>query len=105
MAKNTINKNALATQLAAKTGMSQKDSGKIINTLFGGKVEAGNGNGLIADALAGGAEVSLPGFGRFYSHNRPARVGLNPQTKQKINIPARNVPKFSAGKLLKEATR
>ncbi|NCU41883.1 MAG: hypothetical protein EOM19_04145, partial [Candidatus Moranbacteria bacterium] len=37
--------------------------------------------------------------------DRAARVGINPQTKQKINIPAMKVPKFTAGKALKEAVK
>jgi DNA-binding protein HU-beta len=47
--------------------------------------------------LAGG-RASFPGFGTFSSRFRSARVGLNPQTKEPLNIPAKNVPVFKAGK-------
>ena len=101
---STVNKNTLANRLAQKTNMSQKDAGRVLNALFGGKLDGNDNTGIIAEALSNNEQVSLPGFGRFYSQYRKARIGLNPQTKTAINIPARNVPKFSAGKSLKDAT-
>ncbi len=100
----TVNKNTLAGRLAEKTNLSQKDAGRVLNALFGGKLDGNDNTGLIADALSNNEQISLPGFGRFFSQHRKARTGLNPQTKQAIQIPARNVPKFSAGKSLKDAT-
>ncbi len=47
--------------------------------------------------------VTLVGFGTFKVDNRKARIGRNPQTGQAINIAAKNVPKFVAGKALKDA--
>lgn len=47
--------------------------------------------------------VTFKGFGSFSVAKRNARTGINPQTKEKIKIPATFVPKFSASKLLKEA--
>ena len=56
---------------------------------------------VITEALKKGEEVQFTGFGKFYVQKREAREGINPQTKAKIQIPACNVPKFSAGLALK----
>lgn len=53
--------------------------------------------------LAGGGEVTLPGLGKLSVGKRAARKGHNPKTKEPIDIPAKNVPKFSAAKALKDA--
>ena len=50
-----------------------------------------------------GDKVSLVGFGTFSTVKRAAREGRNPQTNQKIKIPAATIPKFKPGKKLKEA--
>ena len=59
----------------------------------------------ITRELSAGNKVTLTGFGTFKVSNRAAREGINPQTKQKIMIPAMTVPKFTAGKGLKEAVK
>ncbi len=55
--------------------------------------------------LKKGKRVSFVGFGSFTVSKRKARVGRNPQTGAKINIPATKVPHFRAGKMLKEAIK
>ena len=57
----------------------------------------------ITDTLAMNERVTLVGFGTFQVMERKARRGVNPQTREAINIPAKKVPKFKAGKNLKEA--
>ncbi len=57
----------------------------------------------ITDALSSGDSVTLVGFGTFKPVKREARTGRNPQTGAPINIKARNVPKFTPGKALKDA--
>ncbi|MFC1541365.1 HU family DNA-binding protein [Candidatus Latescibacterota bacterium] len=57
----------------------------------------------IEKALAKGNKVSLVGFGTFSVSHRAARNGRNPATGAAIRIPAANVPKFKAGKKLKDA--
>ncbi|HJM03995.1 MAG TPA: HU family DNA-binding protein, partial [Arenicellales bacterium] len=57
----------------------------------------------IAGELAGGGSVALVGFGTFSVSHRAARMGRNPATGESIHINASNVPKFKAGKALKEA--
>ena len=59
--------------------------------------------GSIEGALAKGDKVSLVGFGTFSVSHRAARAGRNPATGATIQIAAANVPKFKAGKKLKEA--
>jgi len=56
----------------------------------------------IQKAIKKNKRFSYPGFGTFLVRNRKARKGRNPQTGAAINIPAANVPKFRAGKALKE---
>ena len=59
----------------------------------------------ITEALAKKESVTLVGFGTFKTAERKARKGRNPQTGKEIDIPARNVPKFVAGKALKDAVK
>ena len=58
---------------------------------------------VVTDALKGGEEVQITGFGKFYVREQKARDGRNPQTGEKMRIPAQKVPTFSAGNSLKEA--
>jgi DNA-binding protein HU-beta len=57
----------------------------------------------ITEALQAGEEVQLPGFGKFYVREQKAREGKNPQTGERMQIEARKVPAFKAGKALKES--
>lgn len=59
----------------------------------------------VTESLQRGEEVQFTGFGKFSVKDRPARTGINPQTKQKIQIAASRVPKFSAGSQLKQAVK
>ncbi len=56
-------------------------------------------------SLKKGKKVSFVGFGTFTVNKRKARIGRNPQTGAKINIPASKVPHFRAGKSLREAIK
>ena len=58
---------------------------------------------LVTKELKRGGRVQLTGFGTFSTTRRKKRMGVNPKTGAKITIPARKVPKFSAGKALKDA--
>lgn len=58
---------------------------------------------VLAEALKGGEEVQITGFGKFSVRERKAREGRNPQTGEKMKIAASKVPAFSAGNALKEA--
>ena len=90
-----MTKAELVTSVAAKAGLSKKDSEKAIAAV----VES------ITEALAKGESVQLVGFGTFEVRERAARTGINPRTKEKIEIAATNVPAFKAGKALKDAVK
>lgn len=88
-----MNKAELAAAIAAKTGLSKKDSEKAVNAFVS----------EVTDALKSGEKVQLVGFGTFEVRHRAERKGRNPATKAEIIIPASNVPSFKAGNALKEA--
>ncbi len=91
-----MNKAELAQALAEKLNVSKRESEDFLNSI----VE------LVTAKLKKGEEVVLTGFGAFSSKLRAARTGVNPQNpSQKINIPAVKVPKFKAGKALKDALK
>jgi DNA-binding protein HU-beta len=87
-----MNKEELVKEIAQKTRMSQKDVGEILNSMIE----------TIQKSVSKGKKVTLVGFGTFESRKRSARKGRNPQTGQEIDIPAKKVPAFSAGKKFKE---
>jgi DNA-binding protein HU-beta len=58
---------------------------------------------VVSNVLKGGDEVQITGFGKFYVREQKARDGRNPQTGEKMRIPAQKVPTFSAGNSLKES--
>ena len=58
----------------------------------------------ICEALSNGDSVGLIGFGTFEAKDRPARTGRNPQTGEPLEIAAKTVPVFKAGKKLRDAT-
>jgi DNA-binding protein HU-beta len=58
---------------------------------------------VVTDALKGDEDVQITGFGKFYVREQKARDGRNPQTGEKMRIPAQKVPAFSAGNSLKES--
>lgn len=87
-----MNKTDLVNALAAK-GLSKADSKTAVDTVLES----------IADALKEGDKVALLGFGTFSLNERPAREGINPATKEKIQIAAKKVAKFKAGAELADA--
>ncbi len=91
----TSGKSDIADAIAEKTGLTKKDSAEALEAA----VEA------ITEALQRGERVQLTGFGTFETRNRKARKGKNLQTGETIDIPARTVPAFKAGKALKEAVK
>jgi DNA-binding protein HU-beta len=78
---------------------------KIVKTKKDAQAVVGCVLSSISKALEDGDSVSLVGFGTFKVAERKARKGRNPQTGEEIDIPASKVPKFVAGKALKEAVK
>lgn len=87
------NKAELVDAVAEKTGLSKKESTKAVTAVFD----------VIQTTVAKGEKVSLVGFGIFAPVDRKAHLGRNPQTGEEVEIPARTVPVFKAGKLFKNA--
>ena len=87
-----MNNKELIDVVSTKTGLTKKDTGQVLDSL----IEA------IGEALNKGDVVRLVGFGTFMVANRKPRRGVNPRTKQSIMIPGGRVPKFVAGKDLKD---
>ena len=90
-----MNKVELVAAVAEKTGASKKATAATIPAI----------TEVITDTMAKGESVQLVGFGTFKVVDRAARIGHNPKTNEKIQIPAKKAPKFSAGKALKDAVR
>lgn len=89
-----MNKADLVNEVA-KVVNTKKDAQAVVECVLSG----------ITKSLENGEPVSLVGFGTFKVAERKARIGRNPQTGQEINIAACKVPKFVAGKALKEAVK
>ena len=89
----TVGKQELIRRVATKAGKSAKETTDIINATLE----------TIRASLEHGEDVRLVGFGAFSVKNTAARVGVNPQTRQKIQVPARKRVKFTPGKELNDA--
>jgi DNA-binding protein HU-beta len=90
-----MNKSELIGSLSEETTFSKKDVARVLDSL----------TRIIERTLKSGEKVSITGFGSFWISRRPARKGINPSTKERINLPAVNVPRFKAGKNLREVVR
>ena len=91
-----MNKFELADAIVAKTGMAKKDVESVVKHMLE----------VITESLTKGQEVTLTGFGTFSAKHRSARAGVNPQKpSERIQVPAVTVPKFKAGKALKDALK
>lgn len=82
----------LIDEVAASSDLSKKDSELVVNTFFDS----------IIDSLSRGDKVELRGFGTFKLRRRKARVGRNPRTGERVDVPAKVVPFFKPGKELRE---
>lgn len=89
-----MNKAELIEKLAAKYGARSKaEAARALDAFID----------IVTDALKSGEDVAIAGFGTFSVKSKAARMGVNPKTGEKISIPAKRVPKFKAGKGLKDA--
>lgn len=88
-----MNKNELAAAVAEKTGLGKGEAASAVDAVFD----------TITGTLKSGGDIRVLGFGNFSVSNRAATTGRNPLTGQPVDIPAKRVAKFSAGKGLKDA--
>lgn len=91
-----MNKATLIEAIAGKTSIAKKDVETVIESF----------EATVVENLKKGEEVTLAGFGAFSARQRSARMGVNPQNPtERIQIPAVTVPKFKAGKNLKDSLK
>jgi DNA-binding protein HU-beta len=90
-----MNKSELIQHIAKEAGLTKTSAAAAIESMIGG----------ITKALKKGDTVSFVGFGTFKTSQRKARTARNPQTGAPIKIAKRRVPKFAAGKALKQAVK
>lgn len=88
-----MNQSELIAKTAAISGESKKATEAVLKAAAD----------VIASTLKEGGEVTLPGIGKLYVKERAARPGINPKTKEAIQIPAGKSPGFKATKALKDA--
>ncbi|MBU0612398.1 HU family DNA-binding protein [Patescibacteria group bacterium] len=91
-----MNKAEMADVIAEKADVSKKQADEMLEVF----------ENTVISTLKSGGEVSLTGFGTFSAKRREARMGVNPQKPtERIQIPAVTVPKFKAGKTLKDSLK
>ena len=90
-----MTKQEFVDQVSNEAGLGKNEAGKAVDAVIV----------VIEETLKRGGEVNFTGFGKFSVSDRGARQGVNPQTGEKIRIPASKVPKFSAGSGLKKAVK
>jgi len=90
-----MNKSELINALSEETAFSKKDVSRVLDSF----------TRIVERTLKRGEKVAMTGFGSFWISKRPARNGINPATKERIKLPEVNVPRFKAGKNLRECVR
>jgi DNA-binding protein HU-beta len=90
-----MNKTELIDHIAEQADISKAAAGRALDALIDG----------VKETLKKGGSVTLVGFGTFALGTRTARTGRNPRTGAAIKIEAAKVPKFRAGKALKDALK
>lgn len=90
-----MNKSELINSLSEETTFAKKDVARILESFAR----------IVQRTLKRGDKVQWAGFGTFLVSRRPARKGINPATKERINLPAINVPRFKPGKNFREGVR
>jgi DNA-binding protein HU-beta len=87
-----MNKSQLVEALAADSGLTKADASRTLESFIS----------IVGKTLKKGDEVLITGFGKFSVAKRPARMGVNPRTGEKVKIKASKSPKFTAGASLKQ---
>ena len=90
-----MNKTEFIATLAEKTGTSKKAAGENLNAVLN----------VITDTLKTGEDVAIAGFGKFYVADVAEKEARNPQTGEKMTVPAHKAPKFKFGSNVKADIR
>ncbi len=86
-----MNKGELIKELAEKTGYTQKDAGAFLDAY----------QQVVTETLKKGEKIAIVGYGNYELKTKPAGERINPQTKEKVKVPACKVPVFKFGKAYK----
>lgn len=86
-----MTKAELVNRVSKRTELNKRDAEVMVQTVLDSIIES----------LQGGDKVELRGFGSFRLRERAARIGRNPKTGEKVNVPSKRVPYFKPGKDLK----
>lgn len=90
-----MNKSDLINALSEETAFSKADVARLLDTLVR----------VVERTLANGEKVQWSGFGTFNISRRPARMGINPSTKERMALPETVVPKFKPAKNLRDQVK
>ena len=91
-ANDGLTKADLVEEVARTAQLTKKQAEAIVNLVFQ----------TIIDSLREGSKIELRGFGSFRIRNRGARLGRNPKTGERVEVPPKRIPYFKPGKELKE---
>lgn len=86
-----MTKAELVNRVSKRTELNKRDAEVMVQTVLDSIIES----------LQGGDKVELRGFGSFRLRERASRIGRNPKTGEKVNVPSKRVPYFKPGKDLK----
>lgn len=93
---NKVTKDQLVERIASRANVNKKEVEDVLNAF----------EDVVIQVMKSGSEAVLTGFGAFLARKREARAGVNPQKPtERIQVPAVMVPKFKAGKTLKDALK
>lgn len=90
-----MNKSELIEKMVLKSNVAKKDTERVVKAF----------EEVVTEELAAGGKIQLVGFGTFEVAERKERIGRNPKTNEEMIIPAGKVPKFKAGKSLRESVK
>jgi integration host factor subunit beta len=90
--KAALTKTDLIRKVSAETGITLKDGGVVMETILD----------TIVRGLRAGDKVEVRGFGSWRTRQRGARLGRNPKTGTRVEVPAKNITYFTPGKELKD---
>ena len=89
---NTLTRVALAESIYSAVGLSRNESADLLESALD----------HIRRSLAAGETVKITGFGTFSVRQKGRRIGRNPKTGAKVEVPAKRVPYFKASKELRD---
>jgi DNA-binding protein HU-beta len=90
-----MTKSELIDKMAGVTGLTKTDTAKAVNAFID----------CVTSTLKKGQKITIMGFGTFAVSKRKARTGRDPRTGEQISIPAVKIPRFTAGKGLKQSIK